>query len=146
YVPPARAIENISAEDATRRLSEASHSIAEIVAHMIFWQEWVKHRCDGIADPLPAHAAPGWPAVERDAWPQLRSRFLDGLEALVKIAEASELDQTIVPPIEVPHMAGMTQRDAMTCAANHNAHHLGQIITLRQLMGLWPPPSGGMTW
>jgi hypothetical protein len=31
-------------------------------------------------------------------------------------------------------------------AALHNTHHLGQIITLRQLMGVWPPPSGTITW
>jgi hypothetical protein len=28
----------------------------------------------------------------------------------------------------------------------HNAHHLGQIILLRQLFGAWPPPSGRFTW
>jgi uncharacterized damage-inducible protein DinB len=113
---------------------------------MTFWQEWLKHRCDGIANPLPAHAALGWPAVRSDEWPELQSRFLDGLQALVTMAEKGDLDRKIVPAVEVPHMADMTRRDAMTDAANHNAHHLGQIIVLRQLMVLWPPPSGGMTW
>ena len=31
-------------------------------------------------------------------------------------------------------------------AAMHSGHHLGQIITMRQLMGLWPPPGGTITW
>jgi uncharacterized damage-inducible protein DinB len=52
----------------------------------------------------------------------------------------------ILPAIEVPPLAHYTLRDAAVHAANHNAHHLGQIITLRQLMGLWPPRSGGFTW
>ena len=30
--------------------------------------------------------------------------------------------------------------------AIHNSHHLGQIVTLRQLMGLWQPRGGGWTW
>ena len=30
--------------------------------------------------------------------------------------------------------------------ALHNAHHYGQIITLRQQMSLWPPEAGGVTW
>jgi hypothetical protein len=28
----------------------------------------------------------------------------------------------------------------------HSSHHLGQIITIRQLLGLWPPPGGTLTW
>jgi len=28
----------------------------------------------------------------------------------------------------------------------HNSHHLGQIITMRRLLGLWPPPGGTITW
>jgi hypothetical protein len=35
---------------------------------------------------------------------------------------------------------------ALVHVANHNAHHLGQIVLLRQLMGRWPPPSGSWTW
>jgi hypothetical protein len=30
--------------------------------------------------------------------------------------------------------------------ATHTAHHLGQIIVLRQLLGAWPPPAGSWTW
>jgi uncharacterized damage-inducible protein DinB len=34
----------------------------------------------------------------------------------------------------------------MLSAAHHNSHHMGQIITMRRLIGLWPPPSGTITW
>jgi uncharacterized damage-inducible protein DinB len=30
--------------------------------------------------------------------------------------------------------------------AVHTAHHIGQIVTLRQLLGAWPPPQGSHTW
>jgi len=30
--------------------------------------------------------------------------------------------------------------------ANHNSYHLGQIVSLRRLIGAWLPPSGGATW
>ena len=30
--------------------------------------------------------------------------------------------------------------------AAHNAYHLGRVVLLRQMMGSWPPPSGGLTW
>jgi uncharacterized damage-inducible protein DinB len=146
HTPPAQVIENLSAQEAMRRLNGASHSIAEIVAHMVFWQEWVRHRCEGIAQPIPQKATEGWPDIQKDAWPAMASRFVHGLEGLVKMGESGDLDQKIVPAVEVPHLADMTRRDGVIHVANHNSHHLGQIITLRQLMGLWPPPSGGMTW
>jgi uncharacterized damage-inducible protein DinB len=30
--------------------------------------------------------------------------------------------------------------------ASHNSYHAGQVVVLRQLLGSWPPPSGGLTW
>ena len=41
HMPPAQILEDVSEADAMRRLSETIHSIAEIVAHMGFWQDWV---------------------------------------------------------------------------------------------------------
>lgn len=36
--------------------------------------------------------------------------------------------------------------DALIHVAQHNAHHLGQVVTLRQVLGCWPPPGGSYTW
>ena len=47
YLAPAKALEGLATEDAERRLSGATHSIAEIVAHMAFWQDWFLARCLG---------------------------------------------------------------------------------------------------
>jgi len=30
--------------------------------------------------------------------------------------------------------------------ALHTAHHFGQVVTVRQSLGAWPPPGGGDTW
>ncbi len=60
--------------------------------------------------------------------------------------EPGRLAAPIAPPIEFPPLANFTIRDALVHMASHNAHHLGQVIILRQIMGLWPPPSGSYTW
>jgi uncharacterized damage-inducible protein DinB len=146
HVPPARAIENLSAKEAMQRLSGASHSIAEILAHMVSWQEWFQRRCEGVGEPIPQKAVEGWPDVQSNTWPTLQSRFVVGLDAFVKMAESSDLDQKIAPALEALPLAHMTKRDAIIHVANHNAHHLGQIIIIRQMLGLWPPPSRGFTW
>jgi hypothetical protein len=40
----------------------------------------------------------------------------------------------------------MTIRDQLISLASHNAYHLGRIVVLRQLLGAWPPASGGFSW
>jgi hypothetical protein len=40
----------------------------------------------------------------------------------------------------------MTVLEQLENLAAHNAYHLGRIVLLRQLLGAWPPPSGGDSW
>lgn len=147
YLVPAKILDGLTAEQAERRPAAHVHSVAEVVAHMSFWQEWFTQRCRGEAVPSPASAAPGWPAVEPGTWPALRERFLRGLDDIA--AEGSDparLDTPVHPAIEFPALAHLTIRDAVTHVATHNAHHLGQVITIRQFLDLWPPPAGSYTW
>ena len=144
HIPPERALEQLTAADAERRLQGAEHSIAEIVAHMSFWQEWFCRRRQGGADPMPAPAANGWPDVKPGSWPDVRDEFAAGLERAVALADLS--DRQITPAIEFPPLAHYTVGNALVHVAQHNSHHLGQAILLRQLMSLWPPPAGSWTW
>ncbi len=146
HLPPAGILEGIAEEDAHRRLDN-THSIAEIAAHIDFWQSWFLRRCQGESAPMAASAAAGWPAVAQGEWDGLRERFLAGAAALAEIAgRPGAADKAIDPPIESPPLAGYRLTDAVTHVAQHNAHHLGQIVTMRQIMGLWPPPAGSWTW
>jgi uncharacterized damage-inducible protein DinB len=144
HIPPPKALDQLSPADAERRLPGLSHSIADLVAHMSHWQEWFCRRCDGVAEPMAAPAARGWPEVAAGSWPEVHARFVAGLERAAALADRG--DQAITPAIEFPPLAGYTARDALVHIAQHNSHHLGQVIVLRQLMGLWPPPSGSWTW
>lgn len=147
FLPPAHALEGLSAADAERRVNGVNHSIAEIVAHMSFWQDWFRQRCDGLPAPMAGKASEGWPEVTPGSWEEVRHTFLSGLNALAVLGEnTSRLDAPIAPAIEFPPLAHYTRRDVLVHAGQHNAHHLGQIITLRQVMGYWPPPSGSYTW
>lgn len=147
FMPPGRALAGLSAEDASRRVPGASHSIAEIVAHVDFWQAWLLKRCQGIAEPMAESAAAGWPPASLAGWDRLRTSFLDGLELASSLGDdPARLELPVSPAIGFPPLANYTVRDALVHVATHNAHHLGQVITLRQLLGSWPPPSGSWTW
>lgn len=142
FMPPANILDGLSSEDASRRIPGVEHSIVEIVAHLVFWQTWFLNRCSGVAVPVASHAAEGWPAATGVQWDALRGQFLADLRRAVTLPAEGRVD----PPIEFPPMATYTFADALTHLAQHNAHHLGQIVMLRQALGVWPPPEGSFTW
>lgn len=147
HLPPAHALENLTPDAAERRIDGANHSVAELVAHMDFWQRWFSARCEGQALPMAAAAADGWPVVTPGSWPAIERGFLEGLEQAAALGDdEASLTKRIEPAIEFPPLAEYTRREALIHVAGHNAHHLGQVILLRQIMGLWPPPKGSWTW
>ena len=147
YLSPAAALAGLDPEIAARKPPEAEHSIAEIVAHMAFWQDWFLDRCDGKPRPSPAHADIGWPAVTSVRWDVVLQRFTDGFDRALALANSDErMSQPIAPSLEFDHLKTYTQGDALVHIALHNAHHLGQVITLRQQLRAWPPPAGSWTW
>ena len=145
FLAPEKALDGLDATAAEAHLPGAPHSIAEIVAHMAFWQDWFYARCTGNAAPMVASAAAGWPAVAPGSWPEIRSGFCERLEQLASLSD-SDVSKAVEPPIDFPPLATYTIGDALVHVATHNGHHLGQVILLRQLTGAWPPPAGSWTW
>ena len=74
----------------------------------------------------------------------MRSGFIDRLHQVAALAEDDTVSP-VSPPIEFQPLAHYTVGDALIRVATRNAHHLGQVIVLRQLMNLWPP-AGSWTW
>lgn len=147
YLPADAALAGLTAADAALRPPHADHSIAEIVAHMAFWQEWFLDRCDGRQVLAPARAELGWPAVNGMTWEAVSDRFATGFNRALQLADdEARLAQPIAPPLEFGPIASYTIGDALIHVSLHNAHHLGQVITIRQMLGAWPPPAGSFTW
>ena len=146
FLSPRHALDGLTPELADRRGPGAPHTVAELVAHLAFWQDWFAGRCDGTAGPMPQSAATGWPAPESGGWDALRTRFLDGLDRLAALGASGDPARRLDPPIEFPPLAEITVGEVIAHVAMHNAHHLGQVVLLRQMIGAWPPPAGSYTW
>lgn len=139
-------LEGLDQKLAGARPTNAQHSIYQLLAHMIFWQEYELQKIAGKSPTYPLHAADGWvpetTSQSSQAWSETIQRFVDGLknyEALLA-DPATNLERII------DAKKNETVRDVITMIIVHNSHHLGQIITLRQQLGAWPPPQGGDTW
>lgn len=148
FVNPKELLEDLSAEDALRELAGINHSIARIIAHLQYWQNWFYEGAMGKAISYPEKNDKTFPTIRQHEWESLRSSFLHRLIDIKALCHDADL---MARPFSQEAMAGgHDQRTvAMTLlytVALHNAHHYGQIISLRQFMQQWPPKAGSMTW
>ncbi len=123
------------------RPASVPHSIFQLLNHLIFWQDWVVNWLDGGAPAVPKHAPGGWPGNPAPAtarqWQQAVRRFRQGLGDMTRQSREADLLTK----------RGQTSRlEMLRSLAQHNSYHLGQIVQLRQMLGAWPPPGGGLTW
>jgi uncharacterized damage-inducible protein DinB len=151
HTPPAILLEGLSAEAAHHAVAGAPRTIYEELWHIAFWQQITLDWVRGIETPYPVHASDGFPTAAdaaREDWDQLCRRFFQtNQEAAATALDASRLDV----PVRCPSRPGipvrtMTAREQLESLGAHNAYHFGRIVLLRQLQGLWPPPSGGFSW
>lgn len=123
------------------RPSGSAHSLFQILSHLTFWQEWVIKWLDGGKPTIPKHAAGSWPGNPEPAsakeWDEAVRGFEKGL---------TELDHRIHAVDLLSKRGKQTRLEMLQAIANHNSYHLGQAVLLRQILGVWPPPSGGLTW
>lgn len=151
HTPPANILESLPAELAHRSLDRAPHSIYEELWHITFWQQVTLDWVRGIETPFPDKPEDGFPCStdkERESWDALRQRFFAGnREAVAAALDEARLDV----PVRCSSRPGtptrtMTVREQLESLGAHSAYHLGRIVLLRQLLGSWPPPSGGFRW
>ena len=123
------------------RPERAPHSIYELLRHMSYWQDWVLKWLDGKQPPIPKHAAGSWPktagAASPEDWKIAVNNYCSGLRRLESWSQKADL---------LAKRGSKTPLEMLQKIALHNSYHAGQVVALRQTLGWWPPPSGGLTW
>jgi uncharacterized damage-inducible protein DinB len=148
---PSNIIEGLPDELAHKHIPGAPRSIYAELWHICFWQQMSLDWMRGIKTLYPATTSDPFPTdadISRETWDQLRERFLRTIEEAAAISrDLASLDDTIhctSRPSE--GLRTMSIRDQLISLATHNGYHFGRIVLMRQLLGSWPPPSGGFTW
>ena len=144
HVEVGAALDGMDWRLAGQRPAGAPHSVFQIVAHMVYWQDVFIQRLTGAHAPTPARAADGWPGGAEPAtegeWLAAVGRFDAGLATVQSLVSVATLDEPL------PNWNHRTRGEAIAGTASHNSYHLGQIVLLRRMLGAWPPPTGGDTW
>ena len=77
FTAPERVLSGLTQKQATTKPCDSPHSIADILAHLNFWQNWAMSAIGGEPNPMPATAADGWVRLT-DSWDDLVKEFLAG--------------------------------------------------------------------
>jgi uncharacterized damage-inducible protein DinB len=150
HVDPIACVEDLSAEQAMRRVAGFPHSIFQLVFHMNYWLDYELRRIRGENPRYPEHNSESFSqeagAVSASQWDIVCRDFAWFLAQYAKLAESTreQLDREIENPQDTKVASSLEAILSQIVA--HNSYHLGQIALIRQVLGTWPPRAGGDTW
>ncbi len=137
HSPPKKVLKDIIPDIAAKRMNSLTHTIWELLNHLVFWQDitidaveekevdWSRSKTENWPEPIDTIAQ-----EELDA---LSKRFLSGIERMSSLVDEVDLSSGM------PSWPQGTKHWAFQMIAQHNSYHLGQIVTIRQMIGDWPP-------
>ena len=133
-----KAVQGLPAELRRKKVKGFPHTAWQLVEHLRIAQ-WDILEFSRNAN----HVSPNWP---EGYWPQSSApandaawkksiasfrRDLDEMKKLVAEADEQKLYERI------PHGDGQTLLREALLIADHNSYHLGQLVTLRKMLGAW---------
>jgi hypothetical protein len=131
FVPANIAIAGLTPEQASWTPGKGNHSVGQLTVHLIFWnkQQLAKFKGEAPAkysgdnnETFNSFDAKSWPAAVKEL-----DSVMKEWEAAIQSADEKKLESWY------PIIARIT---------THNAYHVGQIIYVRKLQGVWNPDNG----
>lgn len=130
HVPPARRGE---------RPEAMPYSIWELVDHIRRGQRDILEYCQTVDYSTPEWPEDYWPEAAEppsdEAWDDTIAQVRQDRDAMIEIV----MDESIDLYDTVPNSDEHTYLREAMLVADHNAYHIGQIVTVRRQLGLWPP-------
>ncbi|MFC4559719.1 DinB family protein [Virgibacillus kekensis] len=135
YLPFTEAVENLLEEEAFWKPTEDSHSIAEIVQHLIYWNETWQTRyqkSDFKSVPSIENNDNSFIITENKTFNELSERLLEVLLKWQDLLNEKQLEND-VKGFPVP----AKWHEILGNGITHNAYHIGQIVYIRKLQKSW---------
>jgi uncharacterized damage-inducible protein DinB len=135
YVPFTESVANLSEEDAFWKPDEESNSIAEIVQHLLYWNEtWQKRYQKSRVNAVPplGHNDESFIIPENKKFGDLKEQLLEVLLKWQDMLTQEKLESEVDGLPE-----GANWWAVIGNLSTHNAYHIGQIIYIRKLQKSW---------
>jgi DinB superfamily len=125
FVPASKAVAGLTAVQAVWKDGKGNHSIAELVSHLIVWNDsnLAKFEKPPTFDTFVMTS-------DKASWDAAVRRLNDTLTGLEEVVEAADDEQIA------------SWSSTIANISTHNAYHIGQIIYIRKLQGSWDPEKG----
>ena len=131
FVPVDSAIAGLTAEQANWTDGKGNHSIAQLTSHLIFWDERTLMQFKGEKPaPYDGKNDETFAPVDEKTWPATVKKIDAVLTEWEKAVEASDDAKLTKWYSTIAHIG------------THNAYHLGQILYVRKLQGVWDSNKG----
>jgi uncharacterized damage-inducible protein DinB len=135
-----RAVADVPAEFRAKQPPGIPYSPWQLLEHLRLAQHDILEFCRNPSyqelkwpdDYWPPAPAPPSPA----AWDESIRQFQHDQIALQELAA----DPTVDLAARIPHGTGQTYLRELLLAADHAAYHIGQLIVVRRLLGIWRSP------
>jgi DinB superfamily len=119
------------------RPSGAPRSLWEIVEHLRLAQADILEFCVSSGYEEKKWPDDYWPAEpspsSRGDWDASIAAFLRDRRSLQKLAADPKIDLSE----KIPHGSGQTYLRELVLVADHTAYHVGQLVLVRRLLGIW---------
>jgi hypothetical protein len=133
-----KAVADLPAKLRGKRPPKIPHTPWRLVEHVRIAQWDILEFCRN-----PNHVSPDWPGgywpdgdapPDEKAWEKSLSEFREDLKAMRDLISDPSSDLLA----KLPHGTGQTLLREALLVADHNAYHLGQLVTVRRALGAWP--------
>lgn len=132
------AVEDLTPKLRGKRPANIPHTPWRLVEHMRICQWDILEFSRNTNHVSPEFPDGYWPAddapADDHAWEKAIEGFRTDLEAMQELVADPSVD--LFAPI--PHGNGQTILREALLVADHNAYHLGQLVTVRRALGAWP--------
>jgi len=131
------AVADIPADLRGKRPNGVGQSVWELVEHLRRAQHDILDFCRNAEYQELEWPADYWPPTpdppDPGAWDESITQFKEDRKALQDLA----LDGKTPLTAKIPHGSGQTYAREYLLAADHAAYHIGQIVLVRRLLGIW---------
>jgi uncharacterized damage-inducible protein DinB len=131
FVPVDSAIDGLTPAQANWTDGKGNHSIAQLTTHLIYWDERSLKQFNGETPAkFDGNNDETFAPVDDKTWPATIKKIDDVMSKWEKDIEAADEAKLAKWYSTIAHIG------------THNAYHIGQILYVRKLQGVWDPSKG----